>query len=145
MPTCFSTTRRVEFAETDMAGMVHFAVFFRYLEEAEHAYFRSLGLSIIQDEEDGWVLSWPRVAASCSFDAPAFFEDVLALRLVGLEIGRRSLSFAWEIGRGETRLCSGELKTVCCRFRPGERPKSIDIPDDVRAKLAASLAEETPT
>ena len=35
--------RRVEFAETDMAGQVHFSNFFRYMEAAEHAFFRSLG------------------------------------------------------------------------------------------------------
>ena len=30
----FRTTRMVEFSETDMAGIVHFANFFRYMEAA---------------------------------------------------------------------------------------------------------------
>ena len=37
---CAIYKRRVEFAETDMAGMVHFSMFFRYMEEAEHAIWR---------------------------------------------------------------------------------------------------------
>src|SRR5213078_989612 len=46
MPAVFRTTRRVEFADTDMAGIVHFANFFRYMESAEHEFLRSHGLSV---------------------------------------------------------------------------------------------------
>ena len=46
MPSEFKLTRRIEFAETDMAGIVHFANFFRMMESTEHAFFRSLGLTI---------------------------------------------------------------------------------------------------
>ena len=42
----FTLTRRVEFSETDMAGIVHFSNFFRFMESAEHAFFRSLGFSV---------------------------------------------------------------------------------------------------
>lgn len=138
MPTLFATTRRVEFADTDMAGIVHFAVYFNYLEEAEHAFFRSLGLSIMRHDADGTRVSWPRVAASCSFAAPAFYEDLLDLRLTDLQLGDRSLSFAWEVCRGETQLATGAIKTACCRFVPGQPPKSIDIPQDIRETLEAA-------
>ena len=43
MPYEFKLTRRIEFAETDMAGIVHFSNFFRMMEATEHAFFRSLG------------------------------------------------------------------------------------------------------
>ena len=42
----FTHQRQVEFAETDMAGIVHFANFFRWMESAEHAFLRSLGHSV---------------------------------------------------------------------------------------------------
>jgi len=133
----FSTTRRVQFAETDMAGIVHFANFFRYLEEAEHEFFRSLGERIMHKQDDGTLLSWPRVTAACSYDAPAFHDDILDMRLVELQIGTRSLILRWEVWRDEVRLCQGEMKTVCCRFRPGERPAGMDIPPELREKLEA--------
>src|SRR5262249_47928566 len=58
--------RRVHFYETDMAGLVHFSVFFRYMEEAEHALWRAAGLTIATvDEEFGF----PRVSASFDFHA----------------------------------------------------------------------------
>ena len=53
----FTITRRVEFSETDAGGIVHFTNFFRYMEYAEHAFFRSLGRSIADAELD---IGWPR-------------------------------------------------------------------------------------
>jgi hypothetical protein len=36
MPTPFHTSRFVEFSDTDMAGIMHFSAYFRYMEAAEH-------------------------------------------------------------------------------------------------------------
>jgi acyl-CoA thioesterase FadM len=52
--------RRVQFAETDLAGIVHFSWYFRYIEEAEHALWRAAGLSISPPRAE---MGWPRVAA----------------------------------------------------------------------------------
>ena len=52
MPYEFKAVRRVEFSETDMAGIVHFSNFFRMMEATEHAFFRSLGFTI-QGHENG--------------------------------------------------------------------------------------------
>ena len=46
MGKVFKTRRRVEFRDTDMAGIVHFSVFFAYMEQAEHELLRSLGLGV---------------------------------------------------------------------------------------------------
>ena len=48
MAEVFHTQRFVEFSDTDMAGIAHFSAFFRYMESAEHALLRSLGLSVFQ-------------------------------------------------------------------------------------------------
>lgn len=141
-PSLFAVRRRVEFAETDMAGIVHFANFFRWLEEAEHALFRSFGATIMDRQPDGSVVSWPRVGAGCSFDSPAFYDEEVEIRLVELNVGSRSLTMHWEVWRDENRLCTGELKTVCCAFRPGETMTSIDIPSSVRQALLALKSEE---
>src|SRR6185295_6570825 len=53
--------RRVLFYETDLAGIVHFSCYFRYMEEAEHALWRQAGLSIAPK---GAEIGFPRVAAS---------------------------------------------------------------------------------
>src|SRR5579862_2509517 len=71
MPPQFTYTRRVRFADTDVAGIVHFSNFYRFMEEAEHEYFRSLGLKIMDYRPDGTAGGWPRVRASCTFESPA--------------------------------------------------------------------------
>ena len=42
----FMMQRRVELADTDMAGIVHFSAYFRYAETAEHEFFREGTLRI---------------------------------------------------------------------------------------------------
>ena len=64
--------RRVQFYETDAAGIVHFSWFFRYMEEAEHALWREAGLSIHPPVSD---IGWPRVAAACEFHRALKFEQ----------------------------------------------------------------------
>ena len=44
--SAFSFERRVEFCETDSAGIAHFSSLAIYMEQAEHALFRSLGLTV---------------------------------------------------------------------------------------------------
>ncbi len=131
----FITTRRVEFADTDMAGIIHFANYYRYMEEAEHAFFRSLGLSIMQPQPGGAVIGWPRVSASCSFEAPAYFEDELEVRLSVVYKGVKSLNYVIEFWRGETCLAHGRLKTVCCLCRAHQPLVSIPIPPEYADKI----------
>lgn len=135
MTAQFITSRRVEFADTDMAGIIHFANYYRYMEEAEHAFFRSLGLSIMQSQSDGSVIGWPRVSAACSFEAPAYFEDILEVRLKVVRKGVKSLNYEIEFWRGSTRLAHGRLKTVCCVCRHGQPLESIPIPAEYNQKV----------
>ncbi len=128
MTSEFTSSFRVEFADTDMAGIVHFANFYRYMEVAEHNFFRSLGLSIVNDQEDGSVISWPRVSASCSFKAPAYYNDNIDVRVLVARIGVKSLTLNYEFHRGDTLLATGTMKTVCCRIRHGHPLESIEIP-----------------
>jgi acyl-CoA thioester hydrolase len=70
MSSEFRYQRRVQFAETDLAGIVHFSTMFRYMEEAEHALWRSCGLTIA---ERGSSLGWPRLNAALEFRHPLRF------------------------------------------------------------------------
>lgn len=134
----FIANRRVEFAETDMAGIVHFANFYKWMEETEHEYFRSLGLSIMERREDGTYIGWPRVSAACSFDKPAFYEDVLQVRLDIERIGVKSLTMVIEFWNGDQRIASGRMKTACCICGTDHVLESISIPDNYLDKLKES-------
>ena len=42
----FVITRRVQFVETDLAGVLHFSNYYRYMEEVECAFWRDRGLGV---------------------------------------------------------------------------------------------------
>ncbi|HEX6985338.1 MAG TPA: thioesterase family protein, partial [Planctomycetaceae bacterium] len=135
MPSRFTFTRRVAFAETDMAGIVHFANFYRYMEEAEHAFFRSVGRSISEKQPNGTIIGWPRVSAACSFKAPAYYEDLIEIRVVVERVGVKSLTMRYDFFRDDTLLAKGMMKIVCCVFRPGGPMESIPIPPEFAAVI----------
>ena len=133
MPSEFTITRRVEFGETDAAGIVHYSNFFRFMEACEHAFFRSLGTSIV-DKSSG--IGWPRVHASCDYRKPLYFEDefTIALRVTGKT--SKSLSYEFVFEKGDIEIARGDL-TVCCVRRDvtGEM-KATDIPVDIADKIS---------
>jgi 4-hydroxybenzoyl-CoA thioesterase/acyl-CoA thioester hydrolase len=134
----FRTTRRVEFADTDMAGIIHFTAFFRYMEEAEHAFLRSLGLSVVMDWE-GQSLGFPRVSASCDFVSPARFEDVLDVDVTLARIGTKSLTYEIAFSLRGAPIASGKLSAVCCKMRPGGID-AVAVPEELRQRLLGGPA-----
>ena len=141
MPYEIRTTRRVEFAETDKAGIVHFSNFFRYMEEAEHAFLRSIGSSVVTKSNDV-ELSWPRVSASCRFHKPLFYQDVFEVRVTVERLGVKSISYHFEMWRENDHIATGRLKVACCLCGPEGIIESIEIPADYLARLPADLSGE---
>ena len=134
MPAPFHTSRLVEFADTDMAGIMHFSSYFRYMEAAEHELLRNLGFSVYS-EIDGDVVSFPRVAASCEFHAPARCEDVLDIDVTVERVGTKSVTYGFAFSQQGRDVATGQMTSVCCRVPHGQPPVSIPIPDLVADKL----------
>ncbi len=135
----FSITRRVEFGDTDMAGIMHFSNFFRFMEVAESDFLRSLGLSVSWFDAGGkW--GFPRVSAACDFRKPAKFQDVLTVAVTLEKLGAKSVSYRFDFAnqRGEP-LASGRITAVFCRTLGPDQIESLDIPPDIRAKLEGHL------
>jgi acyl-CoA thioester hydrolase len=130
----FRTTRRVEFGETDMAGIVHFSNFFRYMEAAECEFLRTRGLSVKLDFE-GQAIGFPRVSANCDYVSPARFEDLLDVAVSIERLGTKSVTYGFEFTRGGVLIAKGKVTSVCCRVGHDERMESIEIPAGYRARL----------
>ena len=136
MPTPFQTTRRVEFGDTDMAGIVHFANFFRFMEAAETDFLRERGLSV-SFAEGGQRYGFPRVAAACDFVRPARFGDMLTIAVTVEKVGRKSVSYRHDFALDGEPVASGRVTAVFCRKGPDGVFESMDIPPPIRAKLEA--------
>ncbi len=130
MPEKFLMQRRVEFCETDAAGIVHFASYLCYMEQAEHEFLRSIGLSVCQPQQDGWHLSWPRVRVECDFKGSARFEEVLTIQVSVARLGAKSVTYDFEFVRGVEPIANGRVIAVCCLVKSGYPLQSIQIPQN---------------
>ena len=125
-------TRRVLFYETDLAGIVHFSCYLRYMEEAEHALWRAAGLSIAPPDHS---IGFPRVSVTCNYAAPLYFEDEFEVHVRIEKLGPRTIHYAHVITRGETKIATGSIVTACVRPVPGQPLRSVQIPDRIIERL----------
>jgi YbgC/YbaW family acyl-CoA thioester hydrolase len=135
MTAPFRVSRRVDFADTDMAGIIHFSNYFRYMEYAEVAFLRARGLSVslAWGEEK---ISFPRVSATCDFVHPVRFDDVVEIEVRVERVGRKSVTYSFDFSHQGKPVAKGRISAVCCRMRPGIRElESIDIPTEIRTRL----------
>ena len=122
--------RRVQFYETDVAGIVHFSWFFRYMEEAEHAMWREAGLSIHPPDSD---IGWPRIASSFEFYRPLRFEDEFDVHLRVAEMTKKTIRYECTLTRNGEKLASGSMTIACVQKKPVMR--GIEIPAEIAARL----------
>jgi YbgC/YbaW family acyl-CoA thioester hydrolase len=132
----FRVRRRVEFGDTDMAGIVHFANFLRYMEAAEHAYLRACGFGVVTEWE-GRRVTFPRVACACDYQSPARFEDELDIEVRVERIGRSSVTYCFAVTRGGEAIARGTITTVMCAVAAGGRLEAMEVPLAWREKLLA--------
>ncbi len=130
--------RRVQFHETDSAGIVHFSWFYRYMEEAEHALWRKAGLSILEPVPE---VGFPRVAASFEFKRPLRFEDVFDLYMTIREIRAKTIRYAAVITLDDTIIATGSLTAACVRRIPGQPMRAIPIPASITDRLEPAAAD----
>jgi YbgC/YbaW family acyl-CoA thioester hydrolase len=143
MASEFKVIRRVEFSETDMAGIVHYSNFFLYMETAEHGFFRSLGFSIVALPVDPPV-GWPRVHAECDYQHPIRFEDEIEIHLLVSEIRNKSLTYAFRFRKlnasPPVEVARGCLTVVCVTHDNGQM-RAVAIPKELLDKIEVASVE----
>jgi len=146
MPSSFTYRRRVEFADTDTAGVAHFTALFRFVEEAEHAFYRSLGGAAFEWRDAGLV-GMPRVHASLDFLAPARYGDEVEVRLRVAEKRDRSLRYETELTRADgaarTVVARGAMTVVCATRAHGDREwRAAPLPPELADAIEPAPAPE---
>jgi acyl-CoA thioester hydrolase len=137
----FRYTRQVKFYETDLAGVVHFSNYFRYMEEAEHALWRAAGLTV---DRAGADVGWPRVNAAFDYKSPLFFEDELTIVVRVSDVTKRTIRFALAFSRQGTAIGSGTLTIACATRQDNGAMRATEIPADVVPRLCAAAGQTCP-
>jgi YbgC/YbaW family acyl-CoA thioester hydrolase len=145
----FTYRRRVEFADTDVAGIMHFSNFFKFMEVTEHAFYRSMGFSVHPFKKHGEntepQVGWPRVHASADFRLPLEFEEEVEIELLIEEIRNKTVGLYFNFWKNpdsesdKVIAATGRFTVVCVTFDEElRRMKAVAIPDEWRDKLAAA-------
>ncbi|RXK55752.1 acyl-CoA thioesterase [Oleiharenicola lentus] len=146
MPSEFRLQRTVEFCETDMAGIMHFSNFFRWMEACEAGFYRSLDLPLISFVP-GNVVGWPRVTASCTYKEPLRFNETAEVRLLIKELRTRAVIYVFQFRKLDAAgtvlppvVAQGEIAAVCVTADASGKMVAQPIPAAVRAKLEPAPA-----
>ena len=142
MKRFYATRRRVEFCDTDMAGISHFTNFFKYMEQAEHEFLRHVGKNVVLYDERG-TMGFPKLEAHCRYRHPAVHGAELVIELTIICDDGKTIQYDCSIFDSEQSnanrilLAEGFLRVACCRFPPDGLPFPIPIPDHVLAAIEA--------
>jgi len=120
--------RRIEWIDTDAAGIYHYTTAFRLAESAEAAMHSALGIA---DRTFG---ATPRVAVEMDFNSSLRFNDEVEATLVVTAVGRSSLRYAFTLVGPDGVAAVGRL-TACLVDRATGR--ATPWPDDMRRLLTS--------
>lgn len=126
----------VTFAETDMARIAHFSNFYKWMEQAELAFFDKYHIDYLSTNPAA-SFGWPKGSASCTFKQPARFRDNVNIHLALSKIRSASFSFDVTFSNLSTQaiLAEGSLVTVYATFEGETEMKAQTIPDSLIDKL----------
>jgi acyl-CoA thioester hydrolase len=128
-----------------MAGIVHFSNFFRYMESAEHAFFRSLGHSVtLADIDDA--LGLPRVHAHCDYKRPLRFEDEVEIHMLVETVKHKSLTYQFRFYRLQNdvraeEVAQGRITVVCVRKASDGGMSAFSLPEVIRDQIQSAPEE----
>ncbi|MEN2975101.1 MAG: thioesterase family protein [Candidatus Caldarchaeales archaeon] len=131
----FSSVYRVSWVDTDAAGVVHFSNYFRIFERVEEEMYLNLEFSF-KDLYEKYGIWLPRVEAHCHFISPAYFGDVLDVKLRVIEIGEKHVKYGFKILRSGNIIAEGHVVVVTADKKLN---KAVPIPTEFREKIKKYL------
>lgn len=121
---------RVYYEDTDMAGIVYYANYLRYIERGRSELVEDLGLDQRKmRDEDGIVFVVTRVVAD--YLAPARLDDRLTVVTDHHAASATRWVFDQEVRRGETVIFRAVVTAVCM----STEGRPVRLPAELRAKL----------
>lgn len=126
------TAVRVYYEDTDAAGIVYYANYFRFLERGRTEFLRSLGHHQHALMQEG--IAFAVRSASAEFLKPARLDDLLTVDTAIVALGRAQLTFAQRIVRDHELLLDAKIRIACIDPAAG-RP--IPMPRALHQQLSA--------
>lgn len=117
---------RVYYEDTDMAGIVYYANYLRYIERARSDWVRDVGIDQLAMKEAGVVFAVRRVEAD--YVSPARFDDILQVRTTLDGLSAAKMTMEQQIWRGDDLIFTAKVLIVCI----GASGKPVRLPAECR-------------
>ncbi|AWB47654.1 tol-pal system-associated acyl-CoA thioesterase [Gemmobacter aquarius] len=123
---------RVYYEDTDLAGIVYYANYLKFIERARSEWVRGLGIDQGALKRDhGIVFAVRRVEAD--YLRPARFDDLLRVTTALVELGGARIVLDQAVWRGDEALFTARVVLVCL----SDAGSAARMPADLRALLTA--------
>lgn len=121
---------RVYYEDTDMAGIVYYANYLKFIERGRSEWVRTMGIDQgrLRDEE-GIVFAVRRVEAD--YLAPAKFDDVLSVKTQLVSTSAARMTLEQSVWRADKQIFTAEVILVAIN-REGQPTR---LPDVLRRKV----------
>jgi acyl-CoA thioester hydrolase len=131
---------RINWGDTDKAGIVWYPNYFKWFDMAGHQFFRSIGLSPLKLEEEKNIIL-PLLDAGCTFEKPLYYDNIITIRTTIDEINRKTIRLKHEVFRGDTRSGYGYEIRGWVKKVDG-KISAVLIPEEVKDILKKDQTEE---
>jgi acyl-CoA thioesterase FadM len=119
---------RLDWADTDAAGIAHWTAVFRLVERAEAALFTALGRAEVFGTA-------PRTAVEVRYRSPLRFNDEVEVELRVTKVGRTTIEYSFLVSGPEQTAAEGTLGA--CIVDP-ESGRATRMSDELRQLLAGA-------
>ncbi len=120
---------RVYYEDTDLAGIVYYANYLKFIERARSEWVRQLGIDQVALKREGIVFAVRRVEAD--YLSPARFDDELDVRTRVVRATPARLELGQDVARGEQVLFEARVTLVALT----EGGKPARLPEALRLAL----------
>ena len=122
---------RVYYEDTDLAGIVYYANYLKFIERARTEWVRGLGIDqTALKARDGIVFAVRRVVAD--YLRPAVFDEALEVRTELRAVSGARIVLQQDVMRGPQVLFTAEVTLVCL----ADTGAAVRVPPEIRALLA---------
>lgn len=133
------TEHRVHFYDTDMMGVTHHANYIRWFELGRVEYLRSIGITLTEMMDDGFLFPITEVAAK--YVSPCRFDELVRIETTAVALTRAKMVFDYRVSRmGDgALLVTGHTQNVYTNKETGHITR---LPDKYFSRLKAAMDAE---
>ena len=124
----FCIEKKIYYHDTDAGGVVYYANYLKYMEEARTEYLRSFGVDVADYMAKG--ILFAVVHLEIDYKHPARYGDTVTVSALIETIGNASIHFIQEAKKGDILLVKSKVVLACIN----NKMKAQRVPEDPKEK-----------